>query len=341
MPPGNWRSPAPGGLSAYSSSAAPWAVYADTVSSVFIGQGVTGVTGYAFADMRRVTAFSVAGDDYTVAEGVLYSGDGTELICYPGGRVATDFTIPNGVTAVYAAAFLSAWQLQQVESASAALTVTADGLLYGKNGRTLWMALPQFHQDTLVLRRAVLIAGGAFLLNHTLRTVYATAAVSVEPHGLGTAFSDGFVRRALTVYGLPGSVLETYCGTAIPFYPVNSGTCGAETAWQYDLDTTALTISGSGPVADFAADVAPWALFGAEIRQVTVEDGVTALPESSFANCTGSDPGDPGQRYRENGRQLVCPLPGFNRTDGYRYGHGVPGCCLCRGGGRSDFVWLL
>ena len=276
-----------GRLSAYSSSAAPWAVYADTVSSVFIGQGVTGVTGYAFADMRRVTAFSVAGDDYTVAEGVLYSGDGTELICYPGGRVATDFTIPNGVTAVYAAAFLSAWQLQQVESASAALTVTADGLLYGKNGRTLWMALPQFHQDTLVLRRAVLIAGGAFLLNHTLRTVYATAAVSVEPHGLGTAFSDGFVRRALTVYGLPGSVLETYCGTAIPFYPVNSGACGAETAWQYDLDTAALTISGSGPVADFAADVAPWALFGAEIRQVTVEDGVTALPESSFANCTG------------------------------------------------------
>lgn len=174
-----------------------------------------------------------------------------------------------------------------MESASAVLTVTADGLLYGKNGRTLWMALPQFHQDTLVLRRAVLIAGGAFLLNHTLRTVYATAAVSVEPHGLGTAFSDGFVRRALTVYGLPGSVLETYCGTAIPFYPVNSGACGAETAWQYDLDTAALTISGSGSVADFAADVAPWALFGAEIRQVTVEDGVTALPESSFANCTG------------------------------------------------------
>lgn len=276
-----------GRLSAYSSSAAPWAAYADTVSSVFIGQGVTGVTGYAFADMRRVTAFSVTGDDYAVAEGVLYSGDGTELICYPGGRVATDFTIPNGVTAVYAAAFLSAWQLHQVESASAALTVTADGLLYGKNGRTLWMALPQFHQDTLVLRRAVLIAGGAFLLNHTLRTVYATAAVSVEPHGLGTAFSDGFVRRALTVYGLPGSVLETYCGTAIPFYPVNSGACGAETTWQYDLNTAALTISGSGPVADFAADVAPWALFGAEIRQVTVGDGVTALPESSFANCTG------------------------------------------------------
>lgn len=276
-----------GRLSVYSSSAAPWAAYADTVSSVFIGQGVTGVTGYAFADMRRVTAFSVTGDYYTVAKGVLYSGDGTELICYPGGRVATDFTIPNGVTAVYAAAFLSAWQLQQVESASAALTVTADGLLYGKNGRTLWMALPQFHQDTLVLRRAVLIAGGAFLLNHTLRTVYATAAVSVEPHGLGTAFSDGFVRRALTVYGLPGSVLETYCGTAIPFYPVNSGACGAETAWQYDLDTAALTISGSGPVADFAADVAPWALFGAEIRQVTVEDGVAALPESSFADCTG------------------------------------------------------
>ena len=95
------------------------------------------------------------------------------------------------------------------------------------------------------------------------------------------------MRRALTVYGLPGSVLETYCGTAIPFYPVNSGACGAETTWQYDLDTAALTISGSGPVADFAADVAPWALFGAEIRQVTVEDGVTALPESSFANCTG------------------------------------------------------
>ena len=104
-----------------------------------------------------------------------------------------------------------------MESASAVLTVTADGLLYGKNGRTLWMALPQFHQDTLVLRRAVLIAGGAFLLNHTLRTVYATAAVSLEPHRQGTAFSDGFLRRAQTVYSQPRKVLEPNCGTAIPF----------------------------------------------------------------------------------------------------------------------------
>ena len=75
-----------------------------------------------------------------------------------------------------------------MESASAVLTVTADGLLYGKNGRTLWMALPQFHQDTLVLRRAVLIAGGAFLLNHTLRTVYATAPCPWSPTDWGLPF---------------------------------------------------------------------------------------------------------------------------------------------------------
>lgn len=48
-----------------------------------------------------------------------------------------------------------------------------------------------------------------------------------------------------------------------------------------------LRSAAANAVADFAADVAPWALFDAEIRQVTVEDGVTALPESSFANCTG------------------------------------------------------
>lgn len=276
-----------GRMSAYSGSAAPWAAYADTVSSVSIDDGVTGVSGYAFADMQRVTAFSVAGTGYTVSEGVLYSADGTELVCYPGGRVATDFTIPAGVTAVYACAFLSAWQLEQVESASTALTVTADGLLYSQNGRTLMMALPQFQKDTLVLRKPQVIAVGAFLLCDTLRTLYATASVSVEPHGLGAAFAAGFVTRSLTVYGLPGSALETYCGTGIPFYPVNSGTCGEKTVWQYDLDTAVLTISGSGAVADFVTGGAPWALFATQVRQMVVEDGVTAVPENGFADCTG------------------------------------------------------
>ena len=276
-----------GRMSAYTASAAPWADYADRVSSVTIGSQITGVSAYAFADMQRVTAFAATGDNYKTAEGVLYSADGKELVCYPGGRVASDFTIPAGVTTVYASAFLSAWQLQRIESGSAALTATADGLLYSKNGRTLMMALPQYRDDTLVLRRALVINTGAFLLNDTLRTLYATAAVSVEPHGLGVAFAAGFVPRALTVYGLPGSALESYCGKILPFYPVNSGACGDASTWQYDISTAVLTISGTGAVADFDPGAAPWALFAPEVQQVAVEDGVTALPENLFADCTG------------------------------------------------------
>ena len=276
-----------GRMSAYTNSAAPWADYADRISSVTIGSQVIGVSAYAFADMQQVTAFSVAGDNYKTVEGVLYSADGKELVCYPGGRVASDFTIPAGVTTVYASAFLSAWQLQRIESGSAALTATADGLLYSRNGRTLMMALPQYRGDTLVLRRALVINTGAFLLNDTLRTLYATAAVSVEPHGLGVAFAAGFVPRALTVYGLPDSALQSYCGRLIPFYRVNSGACGDGTTWQYNIDTAVLTISGSGAVVDFAETAAPWALFAADIRQVAVEDGVTALPAGMFADCAG------------------------------------------------------
>ena len=38
-------------------------------------------------------------------DGVLYSKDGTTLICYPAGKTATQFTIPNSVTNVDNTAF--------------------------------------------------------------------------------------------------------------------------------------------------------------------------------------------------------------------------------------------
>lgn len=91
----------------------------------------------------------------------------------------------------------------------------------------------------------------------------------------------------------PGSLTYTcaVCGNTYtePYAEpqvLGSGSCGRGVNWTC-YATGQLEITGAGRLSAYSSSAAPWALFDAEIRQVTVEDGVTALPESSFANCTG------------------------------------------------------
>ncbi len=64
------------------------------------------------------------------------------------------------------------------------------------------------------------------------------------------------------------------------------GTCGENLTWFYDAGT--LTISGTGPMTDFASRaVVPWNSFREEIITVIIEPGVTSLGSYCFYGCGG------------------------------------------------------
>lgn len=76
-----------------------------------------------------------------------------------------------------------------------------------------------------------------------------------------------------------------------------SGTCGNNVVWLFDTSTGALTISGNGEMEDYSEDYlwtntfsengeyAPWGTYRANIKSVTINNGVTSIGDYAFSRC--------------------------------------------------------
>ena len=60
----------------------------------------------------------------------------------------------------------------------------------------------------------------------------------------------------------------------------------SQVTWEYDADSKALHINGTGATRDFTADNLPWNSNLADITSVVIEKGVTSLGANIFAGCT-------------------------------------------------------
>ena len=73
-------------------------------------------------------------------------------------------------------------------------------------------------------------------------------------------------------------------------HAATSGSCGENTAWNYDPSTKTLTVSGTGAIFDYthgSANTAPWADFAMEMETLVVENGITAIGDAAFSQCLG------------------------------------------------------
>lgn len=68
---------------------------------------------------------------------------------------------------------------------------------------------------------------------------------------------------------------------AAPEVYAAEGTCGTNVLWTLDEDTGAMTISGSGAITSYTG----WKSYRAQIKTLTVEDGVSAVCDYAFHNC--------------------------------------------------------
>ena len=64
------------------------------------------------------------------------------------------------------------------------------------------------------------------------------------------------------------------------------GGCGDNVLFTYDSTTKTLSISGTGAMADYNGEDAPWNSYCTDITTVIIGDGVTSIGNSAFSGCT-------------------------------------------------------
>ncbi len=97
----------------------------DTLVSVEIPDSITTIKEYAFHTCTSLTEITVGegNANYKSVDGNLYSKDGTKLIQYAVGKTATEFTVPDGVTAIEKSACYSCDNLISVEIPDSITTI--------------------------------------------------------------------------------------------------------------------------------------------------------------------------------------------------------------------------
>jgi len=98
--------------------------YCSSLTSITIPSSVTSIGDYAFSECSSLTSINVAAANtiYKSVNGILYSKDGTKLICYPGGKSGS-VTIPSSVTSIGSGAFCALTSLTGVTIPSSVTSI--------------------------------------------------------------------------------------------------------------------------------------------------------------------------------------------------------------------------
>ena len=141
------------------------------LKSVLIGAEVTAVGDGAFSGCISLEKIDVDGEnkEYSSADGVLFSKDGSSLVGCPGAR--SEVTIPAGVTAVDDWAFPGCASLSAVKVDPANnYFVSLGNMLFSKDGKTL-LVCPGVKKEAEIPDGVTKIADNAFARCKSLKSV--------------------------------------------------------------------------------------------------------------------------------------------------------------------------
>ena len=102
-----------------------------SLTSVTIPSSATSIDT-AFVNCSSLTSINVAEDNasYSSDEGVLFNKEKTKLIAYPGGKIASSYTIPNGVTSIGGCAFYNCTSLTSIEIPNGVTSIGSGAFYY-------------------------------------------------------------------------------------------------------------------------------------------------------------------------------------------------------------------
>ena len=89
-----------------------------------------------------------------------------------------------------------------------------------------------------------------------------------------------------------------------------SGTCGDNLTWTFDPASATLTISGEGAMYDYGSGFAPWSVYGDQVKEIILKEGVTRIGDYAFSSCTWLEKAFIPATIREVGEFTFAPIMG-------------------------------
>ena len=271
--------------------------FCDALQEINLSANVLSIESYAFAYNQALRRINVAADNaaYCSVDGVLFNHDQWLLICYPGGKPETSYTVPDSVTNMSYAAFAYNTALKSItlNSGLGEIPTTAFRSCTGLTSIVIpdhvqTIGLAAFYNCTS-LTYVEIGSGVSGMRNNVFMNCSALQTVLFQ----GSAPAIGgnvFKNCTLTAYYPAGDATWTddkkqdYGGTVTWI----DNSCGDNVTWAFDPATGTLTISGTGPMADYSSvSSVPWYGCHTGITSVSIGSSVTAIGDVVFANCTG------------------------------------------------------
>lgn len=273
--------------------------------TVIIGNGITSIAGDVFANVSNIKSFAVEnGSDYFSCDenGVLFNKDKTNLVKYPLNNTATQYTIPETVTAIQDYAFNYSSNLLSVDFPSALVSIGAHSFSNCKG--LIEINLP----DTVET-----ISQGCFMSCSNLQTVHLSDKITVIPsHAFDqckkltkinmpanlTTISDGAffycnleaieISDKVTVIDRPGFTFAL-SPAHIKVDENNPNFSSDENGVLYNKDKT-LLLHCPNYETDFTYDITvklgEFAFYGCQnLTSVTFSDNITEIPDYAFSRC--------------------------------------------------------
>ena len=282
-----------GETAAYSSTApTPWYPYADKITSVTIGDGIT-VLGARLLWSTKITSVVIP-DSVTTINGYVFSGCsslssvsfGSGVIsikeyAFSGCKALESITIPGTLTTLGNYVFNVCTSLKTVIIEEGVETISNNGF----NGCsalteiTFPSTMTQVgnpKSEKSVFAGCSALTKVTFLSSDTL--IYPASAIAI-PEGV-------------TIYGYERSEAEAYATaynrTFVPLEApvVDSGVCGENLTWTFTADGL-LTISGYGNMTKYTSNEAvPWHQYRASITALSLSDQMTSISARSFGSTS-------------------------------------------------------
>jgi hypothetical protein len=261
---------------------------------------LTSIGVSAFIECNNLTAIQVdaANRFYAERDGVLFNKTFTELIRYPPGKTAPDYTVPGSVTGIGENAFHGCKNLVSIHlpegltkiggsafsgcnnlaaiQADKANRVYAerDGVLFNKTFTELIRYPPgRTAPDYTVPDSVTCIGGNAFTGCGSLASIYLPAGLA------------GIV-DTIPVFSWCHSLAAIHVDKANSFYADRDGIL-------FNKDFTGLIkYPAKKPAASYAIPdsviyIGQWAFFWCEsLAAITLPDGLTSIGEAAFSKCT-------------------------------------------------------
>ncbi len=276
-----------GAMADYDQTTAPWAFLSDKITRVIIGEGVTKVGSNAFQGCTALNDVFVKGAGTLTIGTAAFDATKTPAIYVPTGQEAayqTAWSAYAGSIGEYMNCGADAMAVY--DAATKTLTICGKGAMtdFVSAADQPWKAL-QGEVQTVCFEPFITAIG-----TNAFSGCSALTAANIE--GTATTIADGAFDGNATGRRIfvPVQAIAGYGESAYLADIYSAGQCGAEgsdVSWELSAKTMALSISGTGAMADYAkTSDAPWNSVRAKITSATIAEGVTSVSSYAFCDCS-------------------------------------------------------